>query len=96
MKKVIVLGANGHTAREIITRLLEQDDVELTLFARQATRLADLKGERVRVVAEIGTPIGGTTDASAALSAWCGPASLGSGSFSASSSPARLKASWPS
>jgi len=50
MKKVIVLGATGHTAREIITRLLEQDDVELTLFARNAKRLSGFQGERVHVV----------------------------------------------
>ncbi|SMF98370.1 hypothetical protein [Burkholderia singularis] len=37
MKKVILLGANGHTAREIIPRLMAQGDVELTLFARNAT-----------------------------------------------------------
>lgn len=36
MKQVIVPGANGHTAREIIPRLLEQDDVELPLFVRNA------------------------------------------------------------
>lgn len=50
MKKIIVLGAYGHTAREIIARLLEQDDVELTLFARNAKRLQGLKGEHVHVV----------------------------------------------
>lgn len=49
MKKVIVLGANGHTAREIVTRLLEQDDVELTLFARKAARLSGFD-KRVRVI----------------------------------------------
>lgn len=37
MKQVIVPGANGHTAREIIPRLLEQDDVELPLFVRNAS-----------------------------------------------------------
>ena len=50
MKKVIVLGANGHTAREIISRLLEQEDVELTLFARNARRLNGFKGERIRMI----------------------------------------------
>ncbi|MGC4029326.1 MAG: SDR family oxidoreductase [Steroidobacteraceae bacterium] len=50
MKRVVLLGASGYTAREIIPRLLEQDDVELTLFARRAAgRLRDLRGERVRV-----------------------------------------------
>lgn len=50
MKKVILLGATGETAREIIPRLLEQDDVELTLFARQANRLNGVAGDRVHVV----------------------------------------------
>lgn len=50
MKKVIVLGANGRTAREIVPRLLEQGDVELRLFARHAERLHDFKSPRVQVV----------------------------------------------
>lgn len=50
MKKVILLGANGHTAREIIPRLLEQVDVELTLFARSAKRLNGFTGKRVHRV----------------------------------------------
>lgn len=50
MKKVILLGANGHTARQIISRLLEQDDVKLTLFARNATRLNDFTDVNVQVV----------------------------------------------
>lgn len=50
MKKVVVLGANGHTASEIISRLLEQDDVELTLFARNAKRLSGFHGGRTYVV----------------------------------------------
>lgn len=50
MKQVIVLGANGHTAREIIARLLEQKDVELTLFARRAERLRDYNGKGVHVI----------------------------------------------
>jgi len=50
MKRVLLLGANGHTAREIIARLLKQDDVALTLFARNARHLSSFKGERVHVV----------------------------------------------
>ncbi|MBF7693278.1 SDR family oxidoreductase [Acinetobacter pollinis] len=34
MKKVLILGANGHTSQEIIPRLLNQDDIEITLFIR--------------------------------------------------------------
>lgn len=50
MKHIVLLGANGHTAREIIPRLLEQDDVVLTLFLRRVERMKDLEGERVRIV----------------------------------------------
>lgn len=49
MKKVIILGANGATAREMVGRLVKQEDVELTLFARRTERLCDLKGARVHV-----------------------------------------------
>lgn len=34
MKNVLLVGANGRTAREIMTRLLEQDDVRFFLFLR--------------------------------------------------------------
>ncbi|MCL4182073.1 MAG: SDR family oxidoreductase [Burkholderiaceae bacterium] len=50
MKKVILLGANGRTAREVIPRLLQQDDVVLTLFARHAKRLDDFRNRRIHVV----------------------------------------------
>jgi uncharacterized protein YbjT (DUF2867 family) len=50
MKKVVLLGANGHTAREIIRHVLEQDDVELTLFARHAKRLSGFQGKHVHVI----------------------------------------------
>lgn len=50
MNKVILLGANGSTAREIIPRLLEQDDVELTLFSRHVVRLRDVTNKRVQTV----------------------------------------------
>lgn len=49
MKNILLLGANGHTSRAIIPRLLEQDEVALTLFARRAERLNDLKGVRIRL-----------------------------------------------
>ena len=49
MKRVIILGANGSTAREIVPRLLEQEDVELTLFARRTERLRDVEGPRIHV-----------------------------------------------
>ncbi|WP_237561398.1 SDR family oxidoreductase [Frateuria defendens] len=50
MKNVILIGANGRTSREIIPRLLEQDDVRLTLFLRRASRLQFLQSDRVRLV----------------------------------------------
>lgn len=50
MKNVVLLGANGHTSREIIPRLLEQEDVRLTLFLRHADRLKHLSNDRVRVI----------------------------------------------
>lgn len=50
MKKVILIGANGGTAREIIPRLLEQRDVELTLFSRRTERLRDFKSKPVTIV----------------------------------------------
>ncbi|MBF7690875.1 SDR family oxidoreductase [Acinetobacter pollinis] len=34
MKKVLILGANGHTSQEIIPRLLNQDNIGITLFIR--------------------------------------------------------------
>lgn len=50
MKNVILIGANGSTSREIIPRLLEQDDVKLTLFLRRASRMQDMQSDRVDVV----------------------------------------------
>lgn len=52
MKKIILLGAGGRTAREIIPRLFAQEDVELTLFMRDTGRLRDLGHGRVRVINE--------------------------------------------
>ena len=42
MKNVIILGANGRTARETIPRLADQDDVSLTLSLRRPDRLRDI------------------------------------------------------
>jgi uncharacterized protein YbjT (DUF2867 family) len=50
MKNVILIGANGSTAREIIPRLLEQEEVRLTLFLRRANRLQDFKSSRVNIL----------------------------------------------
>lgn len=50
MKHVIIIGANGRTAREIIPRLAAQEDVVLTLFLRRAERIADLVTDEMRVI----------------------------------------------
>ncbi|WP_416465273.1 NAD(P)H-binding protein [Pseudomonas sp. LFS044] len=50
MKNVLLLGANGHTSREIIPRLLEQNDVHLGLFLRRAERLKYLARECVDII----------------------------------------------
>lgn len=50
MKNVILIGANGHTSREIIPRLLEQKDVRLTLFMRRPGRAKRLESGRVSVI----------------------------------------------
>lgn len=39
MKKVIVIGANGLTAQQVISRLIKQPNVQLSLFVRQASKL---------------------------------------------------------
>ena len=49
-KHVILIGANGRTAQEIIPKLLAQSDVKLTLFLRRASRMDDLKSSRVNVL----------------------------------------------
>lgn len=49
MKNVILIGANGLTSKEIIARLLEQDDVRLTLFLRNAKRLGKIDSRHVKV-----------------------------------------------
>ncbi len=50
MKNVILIGANGHTSKEIIPRLLAQKDVKLTLFLRRASRMQDMQSDRAAVV----------------------------------------------
>ncbi|TCD53611.1 NAD-dependent epimerase/dehydratase family protein [Alloscardovia theropitheci] len=54
MKKVLILGANGQIARIVEKRLLnEYDDVDLTLYLRNSSRvkdIVDLDTERVHVI----------------------------------------------
>ncbi|MEI1682935.1 SDR family oxidoreductase [Acinetobacter baumannii] len=42
MKKVIVIGASGLTAQQVISRLIKQPYVKLSLFMRQASKLSSL------------------------------------------------------
>lgn len=46
MKKVIVIGANGLTAQQVISRLIKQPDVQLSLFVRQASRLHTVQDDK--------------------------------------------------
>ncbi|HAR72299.1 MAG TPA: NAD-dependent dehydratase [Flavobacteriaceae bacterium] len=39
-KKVVIIGANGATAKHVIEFLKDNPDIELTLFARNSSRLA--------------------------------------------------------
>lgn len=50
MKNVLLIGAHGDTSKEIVPRLLEQDDVKLTLFLRCASRMQNMNSDRVEVV----------------------------------------------
>jgi uncharacterized protein YbjT (DUF2867 family) len=43
MKNVLVLGANGQIAKEAIKLFLEEPNIKLTLFLRQANRLKSLE-----------------------------------------------------
>lgn len=49
MKKVILLGATSNISRYLIPHLLSQPDIELTLFARQATRRLTQYADQERV-----------------------------------------------
>lgn len=50
MKKVIVIGAAGRSARQVIHRVRTQSDVLLTLFVRRAEQISDLATDRMTVV----------------------------------------------
>lgn len=50
MKKVIILGAGGSLAGTVIEALQKQEDVQLTLFLRNARKLRKLNAENVRIV----------------------------------------------
>ncbi len=63
MKKVIVIGASGHTSQQIIPRLLEQADVRLTLFSRNIKKLKALEDKRVRLIEGNANNLESLTDA---------------------------------
>lgn len=51
MANILILGANGQIARLAIQQLLSDgEDHHLTLFLRNASRLANLKGPRVDII----------------------------------------------
>ncbi|WP_254924338.1 MULTISPECIES: NAD(P)H-binding protein [unclassified Rhodococcus (in: high G+C Gram-positive bacteria)] len=50
MKNVVIIGANGRSAREIISRLAQQEDVALTLFLRRHHRLDGVATETMTLV----------------------------------------------
>lgn len=49
MKQVILIGAKGRTSREIIPRLLQQPELRLTLFLRDAKRLQLPNDSRIAI-----------------------------------------------
>jgi nucleoside-diphosphate-sugar epimerase len=48
--KVVIIGANGRSARELISRLAHQLNVSLTLFLRRSHRLADVATEGMTLI----------------------------------------------
>lgn len=50
MKNILIIGANGGLARVVTPYLLENTNARLTLFLRNAKRLASQKSERVEVI----------------------------------------------
>lgn len=50
MTKVLILGAGGRIAKHAIDQLLEETDAGLTLYLRNASRLGNMDGNRVRVI----------------------------------------------
>jgi saccharopine dehydrogenase-like NADP-dependent oxidoreductase len=53
MTKVLILGAYGEIARVATRLFLEQTDVQLTLYLRNAKRLKKVGHERVRVTGTV-------------------------------------------
>jgi len=50
MKNVIILGAGGNIARHVIDILVKRDDINLTLFLRDKSRLRNKDVSRCRII----------------------------------------------
>lgn len=50
MKNVIVLGAGGNIARQVIDLLVTKDDINLTLFLRRANKLRNKDISKARII----------------------------------------------
>lgn len=50
MKNVIILGAGGNIAKHVIDILVKKDDINLTLFLRDASRLRNKAVSRSHIV----------------------------------------------
>jgi uncharacterized protein YbjT (DUF2867 family) len=50
MKNVLVLGASGNIARHVIDILVKRDDIDLTLFLRDRSRLRNKDVSRCRII----------------------------------------------
>ncbi|HEY0427032.1 MAG TPA: NAD(P)H-binding protein [Pyrinomonadaceae bacterium] len=50
MKNVIILGAGGNIAKHVIDILVKKDDINLTLFLRDARRLSNKDVSKCRIV----------------------------------------------
>jgi uncharacterized protein YbjT (DUF2867 family) len=50
MKKVIILGASGNIAQQVIDILVKKDDINLTLFLRDKNRLRNKDVSKCRIV----------------------------------------------
>ena len=50
MKNILMLGASGSLARQVIPTLLANPDHRLTLFVRNAQSVSQFAGERVAII----------------------------------------------
>lgn len=50
MKNVIILGASGNIAKHVIDILMKRDDINLTLFLRDKSRLRNKNVSKCRII----------------------------------------------